>query len=75
MLQGVMTDIKDHPLSKYLKEAGETVSDFAERLNMSRTKLYRIMNGENTTRDTIKAICDATGGNVPISAFFEDRGA
>jgi hypothetical protein len=35
-------------------------------------QLYRIMDGEGTTTDTLKKISDATDGAVPPSAFFEE---
>jgi transcriptional regulator with XRE-family HTH domain len=61
-----------HPLTRHLKERGESLTDFARRLNMSRMQLYRIMNGESTTTDTLKKISEATGGKVPASAFLEN---
>jgi hypothetical protein len=61
---------KKHPLTQHLKDKGESLKAFSERINMSRMQLYRIMNGESTTTDTLRKISDATDGVVPMSAFL-----
>lgn len=62
---------KTHPLTEYLKAEGESLTAFAVKLEMSRMQLYRIMNGESTTTDTLRKIAAATDNAVPVSAFLE----
>jgi hypothetical protein len=62
-----------HPLTEYLKRSGESLTSFSSRVGMSRVHLYRIIRGANTSTDKIKAITDATNGDVPVSAFFGER--
>jgi transcriptional regulator with XRE-family HTH domain len=64
---------EQHPLITHLKSKGESLTDFAKRLNMSRMQLYRIMRGENTTIDRVHLISEATGNKVPVSAFLRKR--
>lgn len=59
-----------HPLSEHLKATGESLTDFATRVEMSRMQLYRIMNGDSTTTDTLRKISAATDGKVPVSALL-----
>lgn len=62
---------EQHPLIKHLKETGESLTDFAARVKMSRMQLYRIMSGESTTTATLQKIAAATENAVPMSAFLE----
>lgn len=67
-----------HPLIKYLRgnpKSRETVSAFASRLCMSRTHLYRIINGGETTTRTLQDISDATGGKVSVEALLKAKKA
>lgn len=66
---------EQHPLITHLKSQGESLTDFAKRLNMSRMQLYRIMNGESTTTGRLRLISEATGGAVPMSAFLQETEA
>ena len=68
-LQGIMSN-KSHPLLDYIKANGETVTDFAARVGFSRMRVYRIVNGENTSTDSIKKLVAATNGAVPVTAFI-----
>lgn len=61
---------EQHPLIAHLQAEKETLTAFAERIEMSRMQLYRIMNGESTTLSTLRKISAATGGAVPVSAFL-----
>jgi transcriptional regulator with XRE-family HTH domain len=62
-----------HPLIQHLKQKGETLTAFAERIGLSRMQMYRIINGESTTTDTLRKISDGTGGAVPTSALLDSR--
>jgi hypothetical protein len=62
-----------HPLIKHLRKVGEPVSGFAKRNKVSRTHLYRIINGENTTLELLDRLSLSTGGKVPVSAFLKHR--
>ena len=62
----------NHPLTKHLKAEGETLASFAARVGVSRMHLYRVMAGQNTTRDLIEKISEATNGRVPVTAFFDE---
>lgn len=66
---------EQHPLITHLRSQPETLTSFARRVGMSRMQLYRIMNGEGTTTDSLKRICAATNGAVPIAAFFSEQTA
>lgn len=61
----------DHPLAAFLNKTGQTITNFAERIGMSRMQLYRIMAGESTRTNTLRKISEATGGAVPMSAFLQ----
>lgn len=61
-----------HPLTQHLKETGESLSAFSIRVGISRMQMYRIMNGESTTTETLKKISAATSGAVPVSALFPE---
>lgn len=65
---------EQHPLIAHLKSKGESLTDFAKRLNMSRMQLYRIMRGENTTIERVHLISEATGNKVPVSVFMKKGG-
>jgi hypothetical protein len=60
-----------HPLSQYLDANDIGVSEFAKRVGMSRCQLWRIMNGDSTTLDTMFTIVEATGGDVSVDDFME----
>ena len=51
------------------KEKGLTIADVANRMNIKSPALSRIINGSNTTTDTLHKIADAL--EVPITALFE----
>jgi predicted transcriptional regulator len=59
-----------HPLITHLKGTGESLTSFAARVEMSRMQLYRIINGEGTTTDTLKKISAATESAVSMSALL-----
>jgi len=60
----------NHPLASFISRSGTTITEFARRAGTSRNQLYRIMQGQNTTTDRLRAICAATGGAVSMEAFF-----
>ncbi|ASQ10202.1 helix-turn-helix transcriptional regulator [Sinorhizobium meliloti] len=62
-----------HPLVTHLKSTNESLTAFARRTGMSRMQLYRIMNGENTTLDTLKKISAATEGKITANDFATRR--
>lgn len=62
-----------HPLIKHLRKTGETITSFAKRNNISRTHLYRVLDGEPTTTTLLERLADSTGGKVPVSAFVKVR--
>ena len=51
------------------KEKGLNIADVANRMGIKAPALSRIINGSNTTTDTLQKIADAL--NVPISELFE----
>ena len=64
--------MKQHPLKTFLKETGESQSDFAKRIDVSRTTVHRIIKREgNFSMGLISDVCSATGGRVKPSDFFE----
>lgn len=63
-----------HPLHSYLSEKGESLTAYARRAGVSRTHLYRILSGENTTMTRIRQLSEATGGAVQVSEFVEYSG-
>lgn len=59
-----------HPLMRHLDKTGETLTSFAFRCNISRQHLYRIMRGENTSIERLRALSEATGGKVKFNDFL-----
>jgi predicted transcriptional regulator len=59
-----------HPLMRHLEKTGETLTMFAKRCEISRTHLYRIMRGENTSLRRISLLCKATGDEVSVTDFL-----
>jgi predicted transcriptional regulator len=59
-----------HPLMRHLDKTGETLTSFAKRCDLSRTHLYRIMRGENTSIERLRALSAATGGKVKFEDFL-----
>lgn len=58
-------------LSAYLTERGESVEQFAQRIGVHPTTIYRLLNGVNfPLAATIKRILSATGGKVTANDFF-----
>lgn len=55
------------------KQKGLTVAQIAEKTDMLAPALSRIINGGNTTTETLQKI--ATALNVPISELFEQPAA
>ena len=51
------------------KEKGLNIADVANRMGIKAPALSRIINGSNTTTDTLQKIANALG--VPISELFE----
>lgn len=62
-----------HPLIKHLKRTGETITGFAKRNSISRTHLYRVLNGEPTTTTLLERLSDATGGKVSVPDLVKVR--
>jgi len=52
-------------IKKIAKEKGLTIADVAKRMGIKAPALSRIINGSNTTTDTLKRIADAIGVSVP----------
>ena len=55
---------------RHLDKTGETLTSFAKRCEISRTHLYRIMRGENTSLKRISSLCRATGDKVSVTDFL-----
>ena len=53
------------------KEKGLNIADVANRMGIKAPALSRIINGSNTTTDTLQKIADALG--APISELFERK--
>lgn len=51
---------------------GVTVQEIAAMLGMTRQAIYGIMNGQNTTLDTVSAIASALGVNPMSILMIED---
>lgn len=64
---------EQHPLIKHLHKTGETITAFAKRSNISRTHLYRIIDGEPTTTTLLERLADSTGGKVAVADFVKVR--
>jgi len=60
-----------HPLSEYLSTQPISQTDFAKKVGISRTHLYRIMRGDSTTTATLAAISAATGNKVSQAALIK----
>ena len=55
------------------KEKGLTIANIANRMGIKAPALSRIINGSNTTTDTLNKIASAL--NVPISELFDQPAA
>lgn len=63
-------------LLDHLKQTGEGVSAFADRIGESRNTIRKIAYGQRQpSLELAVLICDATGGKVPPSALIVDRAA
>lgn len=59
-------------LSKFLEERGETIAEFAERINLSHEAVRRYAARERIPRaDIMPRIIEATAGQVQPNDFFE----
>ena len=67
----IVDNSNKHPLQIFSKDANVSIGAIAEKADISRNQLYRIMNGENTTTDTLSRISEATGGGVTIKQLVE----
>jgi hypothetical protein len=61
----------DHPVAHYLSAVGMSVHDFCVKVGISRTHLYRIMGGQNTTTRRLKSISAATDWTVSVSELLK----
>ena len=66
---------RNHPLTDYLTAAGESVTDFANRVGVSRMQVYRLINGEGVSLDMIDRVSAATDGAVSAAAIVAARSA
>ena len=58
-------------LKLYLKDKGEKPADFAKRVGVAHTTIWRAMNGKTTpTPDTFRAIKKATRSKVTANDFI-----
>jgi len=64
---------RNHPLTDYLNAAGESVTDFAQRVGVSRMQVYRLINGEGVSLDMIDRVSAATNGAVSAAAIVAAR--
>lgn len=64
---------EQHPLVRHLHKTGETITSFAKRNNISRTHLYRVLDGEPTTTSLLERLADSTGGKVGVADFVKVR--
>lgn len=61
----------EHPLLTYSAKSGHRITDIAKAAGVSRMTLYRLMKGEqNATISMLEKVSNATGGEVPVSAFL-----
>jgi transcriptional regulator with XRE-family HTH domain len=58
-------------LSRYLREKGISVAQFATLIGRSRMQVYRYLSGDDLPRkDTLEAIMRVTGGAVTAESFY-----
>ncbi|MEX0645503.1 MAG: helix-turn-helix transcriptional regulator [Parvularculaceae bacterium] len=63
-----------HPLKDYIVATADTVAGFARRVGTSRQTISRIIAGLQSPKpDLARRIAEATGGAVPLEAFFGPR--
>lgn len=61
-------------LPAYLKKQGESASDFAKRINMTRSTVSRLLDGSRQpSLDLALAIQSATAGKVTPVDFFRAK--
>jgi predicted transcriptional regulator len=60
-------------VTDYLNAAGESVTDFAQRVGVSRMQVYRLINGEGVSLDMIDRVSAATNGAVSAAAIVAAR--
>lgn len=65
----------EHPLSRFCRRTGASITEIADLAGCSRMTLYRVMKGDNATIDLLRRISDATGGEVSVSDFLTPKGA
>ena len=59
----------NYKIKELLKERDMSISVLAEKINVKRESLSRIVNGASTSAETLQKIADAL--EVPITALFE----
>lgn len=64
-----------HPLVEFSKRTGKSITAIAKDAGCSRMTLYRIMSGDNTTRDQLQKISAATNGEVKVADFLTESAA
>jgi transcriptional regulator with XRE-family HTH domain len=58
-------------LSSYLKKSGVTAAEFAKRIGVDKTTVYRYIRGERIpNRDALSRIMEETEGAVTANDFF-----
>lgn len=58
-------------LSSYLKKSGVTAAEFAKRIEVDKTTVYRYIRGERIpNRDALSKIMKETDGAVTANDFF-----
>lgn len=59
----------NYRIRELLKDRNLNISELAEKINVKRESLSRIVNGASTSADTLQRIASAL--NVPITELFE----
>ncbi|TPM37029.1 helix-turn-helix domain-containing protein [Mesorhizobium sp. B2-3-2] len=65
----------DHPLVEFSKRTGKSITAIAKDAGCSRMTLYRVMSGDNTTRDQLQRISAATDGEVKVTDLLTEARA
>jgi transcriptional regulator with XRE-family HTH domain len=65
----------DHPLARWCRETGTSLSDVARRARVTRQHLYKIMDGRADPRvDVLRRISGATLGGVATAELMRVDG-